>query len=406
MPLYLGLDAGPLGLAAVLIEVERDTRRVVFNRTLNFDRDLPGYGTTAGVRRAVDGDLPPSPVMWADALDRMLGRLAAAAEIEVERIHAIAGAAHHADGALHQHLPDSRALDPSVALPAQLKASSPIAGRFESLGAYFEALIAGPDLRLSTYWRRRFALPAAAVVPWTGDHAARAIGTGVIRDGIVGVSFGPIDMVTAGATESAPGTSSITFRNGAHTRDLVRMEHRLQWDDVARLLEQSPGNDGCVLLPWIERETTPPIAHAGVRRFGFDRHDTGRNVRGLIEGQMMAMANHVQVPNGAPVEKVIATGGAAANRAILQVAANVFGAEVYRLETEQPAALGAALRAYHADRLTVGEPVSWKTVVSGFTDPKPGYRVSPNPKYVAMYAALRKDYSMLERLHKERAPIC
>ena len=96
----------------------------------------------------------------------------------------------------------------------------------------------------------------------------------------------------------------------------------------------------------------------------------------------------------------------AANRAILQVTANVFGAEVHRLDTEYPVALGAALRAYHADRLTIDEPVSWNTVVSGFTEPKPGHRVSPNPKLVAMYAALRKDYAMLERLHQHRAPIC
>ena len=86
--------------------------------------------------------------------------------------------------------------------------------------------------------------------------------------------------------------------------------------------------------------------------------------------------------------------------------ANVFGAEVYRLDTGHSAALGAALRAFHADRLAAGEPVSWTTVVSGFTDPKPGHRVSPNPKYVSTYAELRKDYAMLERLHRDRSPIC
>ena len=131
-----------------------------------------------------------------------------------------------------------------------------------------------------------------------------------------------------------------------------------------------------------------------------------RNVRGLIEGQMMAMANHAAEIASAPIERVIATGGAAVNRAILQVMADVFGVDVYRLDTENSAALGAALRAYHAERLAVGEPVSWKTVVSGFTEPKPGYRVFPNPKYVAMYAELRKDYAILERLHRDREPIC
>ena len=37
--------------------------------------------------------------------------------------------------------------------------------------------------------------------------------------------------------------------------------------------------------------------------------------------------------------------------------ANVFGVDVYRLDVENSAALGAALRAYHADRLAAGEPV-------------------------------------------------
>jgi sugar (pentulose or hexulose) kinase len=406
MPLYLGLDASAHGLTAIVIEIEGERRRVVFNRTINFDRDLPSYGTSGGLRRTAEGNLPASPVMWADALERMLGRLAAAAEIEVERIRAVAGAAHDTGASLHQHLPEWPALNPSIALPAQLKAVSPIARRFDSVGSYFEALIAGPDLRLSSYWRQRFALPAAAIVPWTGDETARAIGTGVIRDGIVAISLGVTDTVIVGASESTTGTSSITFRNGSLVRDAIRIEHRLDWDQVARLLEQSPGNGGAVMLPWLERETTPATAHAGLRRFGFDRYDAGRNVRGVIEGQMMAMANHVQLPRRAIVEKVIATGPDAGNRAILQVMANVFGAEVYRLDGEHAAALGAALRAYHADRLTAGEPVSWKTVVSGFTEPRPGHRVSPNPRHVGLYAALRKDYALLERIHTGRAPIC
>jgi sugar (pentulose or hexulose) kinase len=99
-------------------------------------------------------------------------------------------------------------------------------------------------------------------------------------------------------------------------------------------------------------------------------------------------------------------GADAANRAILQVMANVFGAEVYRLDGEHAVALGAALRAFHADRLSAGEPVSWKTVVSGFTDPQPGSRVPPDPRHVARYAALRKDYALLERIHTDRAAIC
>ena len=120
----------------------------------------------------------------------------------------------------------------------------------------------------------------------------------------------------------------------------------------------------------------------------------------------MALANHAAPLSLARIDRVIATGGAAVNRAILQVMANVFNADVDRLDVENSAALGAALRAYHADRLASGEPVSWNTVVSGFTEPHPGHRVPPNPKHAAVYATLRKEYAMLEQLHQHRDPPC
>ena len=165
------------------------------------------------------------------------------------------------------------------------------------------------------------------------------------------------------------------------------------------------------MLPWLEPEITPLVAHPGLRRFGFDARDAGRNVRALVEGQMMAMANHAEALarrslGEGRVDRIIVTGVDAANRALLQVMANVFGVDVYRLDVAHPAALGAALRAYQADRLDSIEPVSWKTVVSVFTEPNPGHRVWPNPKYVALYAELRREYAILERLHHDRRPIC
>jgi xylulokinase len=256
------------------------------------------------------------------------------------------------------------------------------------------------------------------LLPWTGDNPSSLVGTGVIREGVLAVSLGTSDTVFSCTPQPARNSSHVfrsptgdfmnlvCFRNGSPAREWMRLEHRLDWADVAKMLEQSPGNDGGVMLPWLETEITPRIAHPGLRRFGFDRHDVAANMRGLIEGQMMALANHSAAVSETPVDRVIATGGAAVNRSILQVMANVFGVEVYRLDVENSAALGAALRAYHADRLAAGEPVSWKTVVSGFTDPIPGHRVSPNPKHVAMYAQLRRDYAILERLHKDRRPLC
>ena len=184
------------------------------------------------------------------------------------------------------------------------------------------------------------------------------------------------------------------------------LEYRLQWDAFVHLLEQRPGNDGYVLLPWLEPEITPHVAHAGIRRFGFDHLDAGRNVRGLVEGQMMAMANHAADITSGSIHRIVATGSDATSFALLQVMANVFGADVYRLDTHHAAAIGAALRAYQAERLVAGESIDWPAVVSGFIEPHPGHRVSPNPKLVAIYAELRREYAILERLHRDRAPIC
>ncbi len=397
MPLYLGLDADAHGLNAVAIEIAAE-RRVVFSRSVSFDRDLPEYGTTGGLRRTAEGDAAPPPLIWADALDRLLGRLAAAAEIDVEDIRAVSGASPEHTSLAFDYRADSApaGLEPSVALARQLK---PNVGPSGPVGAYLETLLVGTDGRLAPYWQKRYALPNAAMVGWTDDHAARMLGLGLINEGAIGVVFGTSDVVSA-------GRRVVTFRNGALARDWVRREYGLDWDAIGRLLEEAPGNDGCVMLPWVELETTPRIRHAGVRRFGFDRHDIARNVRGLIEGQVLAMANHLRLSSDRAVEKVVATGDAAAQRGILQLLANVFGAEVLRLEVEHRAALGAALRAFHADRLAAGEPLSWTSVVGGFTDPKPGHRVSPNPRQVATYAELRRDYALLERLHQDRRAIC
>ncbi|MDP2391603.1 MAG: carbohydrate kinase, partial [Acidobacteriota bacterium] len=94
MALYLGFDAGAQSLGAIVIEIDGDNRRTVFEHSLNFDRDLPEYGTPAGIVRG-DGPLEmlAPPLMWAGALDRMMSILASDAGIDIGAIRAISGAA-------------------------------------------------------------------------------------------------------------------------------------------------------------------------------------------------------------------------------------------------------------------------------------------------------------------------
>ena len=92
MSLFLGLDSSTQGLTAVVIGVSGTSRDTVWQHTINYDRDLPEYGTLHGVLQNADPRIVrSSPAMWADALDRMMARIATERSIDKARIAAIAG---------------------------------------------------------------------------------------------------------------------------------------------------------------------------------------------------------------------------------------------------------------------------------------------------------------------------
>jgi len=72
--LFLGLDSSTQSLSAVVIDL--DTRKVIYEQSLNFDKALPQYGTQNGVLPNPDPLVKhSSPLMWAEALDLMFARM-------------------------------------------------------------------------------------------------------------------------------------------------------------------------------------------------------------------------------------------------------------------------------------------------------------------------------------------
>src|SRR5438046_2944171 len=93
MPLYLGLDSSTQSLTAILLDVDADRRRVVFESTLVFDQALPQYGTRHGVLPRTDPAVAASsPLMWADALDEMMAKIARSGA-DLSRLAAVSGSA-------------------------------------------------------------------------------------------------------------------------------------------------------------------------------------------------------------------------------------------------------------------------------------------------------------------------
>jgi xylulokinase len=268
--------------------------------------------------------------------------------------------------------------------------------------------VVGP---LAAYWQKRYGFPAARVIVWSGDNPCSLIGTGLVREGRIAVSLGTSDTVFGLMREprvDSTGTGHVfgsptgefmgltCFKNGSLARERVRQQWKLTWDEFSAILASTPaGNGGRILLPWFEPEITPPVSEPGIRRYGLDADDRDGHVRGVIEAQMMAMALH-SAWMGVDVDTIHATGGAAANRDILQVMADVFDADVYQFEVRNSASLGAALRAAEADARTRGTAMSWETVVRGLAEPVATSRISPKPGRPEIYRALIRRYADCE----------
>jgi xylulokinase len=265
---------------------------------------------------------------------------------------------------------------------------------------------------LAPYWQRKYGFGRACLIPWSGDNPSSLIGLGLITPGALGISLGTSDTVFgpmalpahdpdgAGHVFGSPagGYMALTcFANGSLARERVRDSHGMDWDGFAAALRQTPaGNGGAMMTPWFVPEITPHVTEAGPRYRHLDPAAAARMVRAVVEAQAMAMRLHSRwiAPRAAAI---LATGGAAANHDILQVIADVFDAEVVRGATRNSASLGAALRAYHAERRHEGSPVAWTDAVAGFTAPDAELRVTPNPASAAVYAKLLPEYEAFER---------
>jgi xylulokinase len=516
MPYYLGFDSSTQSLTALV--VDSDERRVVFQDALTFDADLPHYGTRHGVLPRRDpAEAVSSPLMWTEALDVMMARVAASG-LDLSRLAAISGSAQqHGSVYLNGRAsPGLGSLNPARPLVEQIapmlsRQVSPIwmdsstsvecaeittgAGgaaalsqrtgsraferftgpqirkffkqdraayeatdRVHLVSSFAASLLIGahapldpgdgsgmnlmdlatsdwwdpavhataPDLlgklpairpafsiagTLSPYWQARHGLPAARVATWSGDNPCSLIGTGLVREGRMAISLGTSDVIFGLMREprvDPTGTGHVfgaptgdfmgltVFKNGSLARERVRDAFGMSWSGFSRTLESTePGNGGRIFLPWYEPEITPPVLSPGVHRFGFDERDAAAHVRGVIEAQMMALARHsrwMQVS----VDTIYATGGASANVQILQVMADVFGADVYQLEVGNSAALGAALRAWHADRAAANDPIGWDDVLKRLVEPVASSRLRSRPDAHARYEGLMREHAARE----------
>jgi xylulokinase len=516
--IFLGLDSSTQSLSAVLIDL--DARKVIYEKSLNFDEALPEFKTRNGVLANRDPLVKhSSPRLWAAALDALFAQMKKDG-VALRRILAISGSGQqHGSVYLNERAPEALAgLDPKKSLNESLdgvfaRKTSPIwmdsstakecgeirrklggikftasrtgSDTFERftgpqirkfsktepkayaqtahialVSSFMASLLAGKiapidfgdgagmnlmDIRrkiwnhdalkatapglaaklppladagsiigpVSGYFVQKYGLnPEALATVWTGDNPASAVGLGLTKPGQVAISLGTSDtffgtMDKCLTDETGEGhvfgspaggyMTLICFKNGSLAREKIRQLYKIaDWKKFGALVAQKPpGNNEGILLPWFEAEIVPRVNRPGIHRFGLDENDAAANCRAIFEAQMLSMRLHSQWMQVAPA-KILVTGGASTDGALVQVLADVMNCRVERIEVAKGAALGAALQAAHGWLAASGQKAKWDQLVTGFTQPVPGSEVLPDRQAAKVYTKLLNKYAECE----------
>ena len=270
--------------------------------------------------------------------------------------------------------------------------------------------VAGP---VAPWLTRRHGLARdVPAVVGTGDNPSSLVGLGLIEPEWMAVSLGTSDTCFRlleecrtdargeGHVFGAPTGGYFTllcFQNGSLARERVRDRFGLDWDGFTEAIRSTPpGNNGRMMLPWFSPEIVPRVRHPRPFYRGLDPADAAAHCRAIVESQMLAMRVHAQWMGGPP-RGIRVTGGASANPEIRRIMADVMGCPVYHAPVTNSAALGAAIRAAHAERRARGEPASWEELAA----PPPGAKspppLEPDPVAHRVYERMAAEYAEWER---------
>nr|BBN79881.1 xylulose kinase [Hyaloperonospora arabidopsidis] len=229
---------------------------------------------------------------------------------------------------------------------------------------------------IHAYFQKKYGFAAdCKVVPFSGDNPCTLAGIGLSQPGDVGVSGGTSTTLFAVVPTNAvrftgneghffcnpidPNTfmAMICFKNGSLTRQEVRDRCAGgSWETFEELMQATrTGNDDVTVFYYQDSEITPSTRKAGV--VGFDASSSQVDpsvlppeveIRAVVESQFMSLRLHAERLGVNKPWRLVVVGGASTNKCMLQVLANVFDTQVYRLAcTSHPAALGGAFRACH-----------------------------------------------------------
>jgi len=237
--------------------------------------------------------------------------------------------------------------------------------------AWLPQVFEGPETtgRAATGPARSLGLPAGVpVAAGGGDNAVAAVGTGIVKAGLLSSSIGTSGVLFAHTAEFTPDPTgrihafchvvpgeyhvmAVTLSAGGSLgwwRNLLGGD--VTYDElVGAAANVPPGSEGLVFLPYLSGERTPHLdPSARGAWFGLtSRHTRAHLTRALMEGVVFSLKQGLEIMQslGVSCDEVRATGGGARNPLWRSLQADIYGLPIHRTNAEEGPAYGAALLA-------------------------------------------------------------
>ncbi len=277
------------------------------------------------------------------------------------------------------------------------------------------------------------------VVAGAGDQAAQAIGSGIVREGLVSVTLGTSGVVFSpsntyrvepqgrlhafchavpgkwhlmGVMLSAAG-SFRWFRDalGDYEKRLAGETGQNVYDLLTAQAARAPaGSEGLLFLPYLTGERTPyPDPQARGAFVGLTlRHDKSHLTRAVMEGVCFGLRDSLELIRDLSISArhVRASGGGARSMLWRQMLADVFNTEIATVNVTEGAAYGAALLAgvgagVYRDVESACEQVVRVTDVQT-PGPNAAHYARLYPRYRALYPALAAEFKAMAAVMTEQ----
>jgi xylulokinase len=266
-------------------------------------------------------------------------------------------------------------------------------------------------------------LAGTPVVAGGGDQSANAVGVGAIAPGVVALSLGTSGVVFA-TTEGPAVEPEGRVHSFCHAvpgrwhmmgvmlsaagslrwlRDAVAPDRSFE-DLVGGASEIPPGSDGLLFLPYLTGERTPhpdPLARGAFVGLTV-RHDLRHLTRAVMEGVAFGLRDGLDlmvIAGLAAPHQIRASGGGVRSALWRQILADVLGAEIAVVGTEEGAGYGAALLAavgigwFEAVEQAAGEVIDVDPVAAPSSD-RETYAAA-HTRFTALYPALSPSFHAL-----------